>query len=373
MDKVLKLSAIAACASVAAATGCGLALGEETWANVVCVGNADGTGTPLSIPNTGYRSDLRPALSATGAAVAWWGFWVTEDGQGGEIGHREIYVAAASAAASPIELTARGNAWGRYPAISDDGARVAWVGGDADQSYDIFIGAADGATAPVRITGASDYGTAGPTLSGDATKVAWTHYTSTGAAAEADAPTWVADDVWSANADGSGSPLNVTHSTGRDQDPSLSRDGTMIAWASDRNGNLEIYVGSADGTGSPVNVSNDPGDDDEPRLSSNGATVAWRAKELDGPWRVRTASAEGATPSVELSESTEEMSRPSVSADGALVAWAEDHGDRATVYVAHADGSNRATIATSAVKGTQPSLSADGTKVAWTVWQRLRT
>jgi len=383
MDKVLKLPAIAACASIVAAGGCSWTLWEEGWTSVVCVGNADGTGTALTIPRVGESDDLRPALSATGATVAWWRHWTQ---QGEDILHDEVYVVATAAPASPVELTSRGHAWGWFPAISDDGAVVAWVGGDGDESCDVFIGAADGTTVPARIGGGPAAGTSGPTLSGDGTRVAWTHYTSTGTAAleraaapgtrwvvaEADTLTSVADDVWIANADGSGSPLNVTHNAGRDQDPSLSRDGTRIAWVSDRDGNLEVYVGNADGSGTPVHVSNDPGDDGEPRLSGDGTTVAWRAKDADGTRRIYVASAQGTPAPVEVSHNAEEVSRPSLSADGALVAWAEDHGDRATVYVARTDGSDRVAIATSAGQGTWPSLSADGTKVAWTGLQWFR-
>jgi Tol biopolymer transport system component len=50
------------------------------------------------------------------------------------------------------------------------------------------------------------------------------------------------------NADGSGQ-INLTNNPAADDVPSWSPDGRRIAFASDRDGNREIYVMNADGSG----------------------------------------------------------------------------------------------------------------------------
>jgi TolB protein len=61
------------------------------------------------------------------------------------------------------------------------------------------------------------------------------------------------------NADG-GDPVRLTTDPARDSDPTWSPDGARIAFASERDGNLEIYVMNADGS-NPRRVTNNPGTD----------------------------------------------------------------------------------------------------------------
>ena len=52
-------------------------------------------------------------------------------------------------------------------------------------------------------------------------------------------------------------PINLTNHPAEDSNPSWSPDGTRIAFDSDRDGNLEIYVMEADGA-NPINLTNNP-------------------------------------------------------------------------------------------------------------------
>jgi TolB protein len=56
--------------------------------------------------------------------------------------------------------------------------------------------------------------------------------------------------------------------------PAWSPDGSKIAFASYRTGNLEIYAMNADGTG-VIRLTNDPADDLYPAWSPDGSRIAF--------------------------------------------------------------------------------------------------
>ena len=58
------------------------------------------------------------------------------------------------------------------------------------------------------------------------------------------------------NPDGS-NQTRLTNNTATDYYPAISSDGNQIAFASNRNGNSEIYVMNADGTGQ-IRLTNHP-------------------------------------------------------------------------------------------------------------------
>ena len=66
------------------------------------------------------------------------------------------------------------------------------------------------------------------------------------------------------NADGTGQ-TNLTNNGADDSTPAWSPDGTKIAFASNRDGNCEIYVMNADGTGQ-TNLTNNGAYDYAPAL-----------------------------------------------------------------------------------------------------------
>jgi Tol biopolymer transport system component len=66
----------------------------------------------------------------------------------------------------------------------------------------------------------------------------------------------------------------LTHPTARTEWPAWSPDDSLLAYASDRSGNFEIYVRRGE-TGQDVNVTNDPAQDIQPAFSPDGNSIAF--------------------------------------------------------------------------------------------------
>ena len=75
----------------------------------------------------------------------------------------------------------------------------------------------------------------------------------------------------------------VTNTGGLSDYPALSRDGNLLAFASDRNeaGNLDIWVQQIGGR-DPIRLTTDEADDSEPAISADGARVAFRSERSGG-------------------------------------------------------------------------------------------
>ena len=58
------------------------------------------------------------------------------------------------------------------------------------------------------------------------------------------------------------------------ESPTWSPDGTMLAFASNRSGNFEVYVRRVDG-GQDINITNDPAQDIQPAFSPDGSWIAF--------------------------------------------------------------------------------------------------
>ncbi|HXI01706.1 MAG TPA: hypothetical protein VNI57_00890, partial [Candidatus Saccharimonadales bacterium] len=66
----------------------------------------------------------------------------------------------------------------------------------------------------------------------------------------------------------------LTHDPGISEWPTWSPDGSLLAFASNREGNLEVYVRQVAG-GQEVDISDDPGQDFQPAFSPDGKSIAF--------------------------------------------------------------------------------------------------
>lgn len=134
-----------------------------------------------------------------------------------------------------------------------------------------------------------------------------------------------------------------------------------IAFDTDRDTNLEVYVMDPDG-GNPVNLTNNPGDDFDPVWSPDGTQIAFvsnRANGSEGGYFIYVMRADG-TEVVQLSHQNE-SGVPDWSPDGNHIAF-NDKGD---IYINNMFDGTEVNLTNSPEEDQQPKFSPDGQRIAW--------
>lgn len=148
---------------------------------------------------------------------------------------------------------------------------------------------------------------------------------------------------------------------------SLFDSGSRIAFASDRDGNYDIYIMNSDGS-EQTRLTNNPASDTQPTISPDGRKIAFISLR-DGSDQIYVMNVDGSGVT-RLTAGGESMlhSDPVWSPDGTKIAFSSIRSCRSGIYIMHADG----TSATQLVAGKSlfeinqhPTWSPDSSKIAF--------
>jgi len=163
------------------------------------------------------------------------------------------------------------------------------------------------------------------------------------------------DEIYTINADGT-NPINVTQNVADDNDPTWAPSGTMLGFASNRDGDkFEIYRANADGTGTPTRLTNNSFNDVAPSWPPGRITFQ---SDREGNDEIFTINAgDGANP-IRITNNPTFDFDPDRSSDGARVVWVSnrDAVDNLELYTAAADGSNIRRLTNNPANDTEPAV-----------------
>ena len=170
-------------------------------------------------------------------------------------------------------------------------------------------------------------------------------------------------DVYAMDADGA-NPVNLTHSDWWDYDPAWSPDGRRVVFVSDRRGgNPELHVMEvASGETRSLEVTGY-----QPRWSPDGSRIAY-IDGASGLQEIYVMDADG-TNVVQLTDNEAADFSPDWSPDGSRIAFESDRDGGQEIYVMNADGSDPVNVSRSpdTFDGT-PAWSPDGARIAFSAY-----
>jgi Tol biopolymer transport system component len=167
------------------------------------------------------------------------------------------------------------------------------------------------------------------------------------------------------NADGTGrTPLTSAN----DWEPSWSPDGRYIAFASQRDGNSEIYMMNSDGT-DQRRLTHFNGDDWQAAWSPDSTKIAF-ARGLNSNWDiyVMDVSDGGLQGDVSLQRLTDNDTPdgfPAWSPDGTRMLFMSQRDGNREIYIMDVDGSNQQRLTSNDVDDSFPRWSPDGTRIVF--------
>jgi len=135
-----------------------------------------------------------------------------------------------------------------------------------------------------------------------------------------------------------------------------------IAFASERDGNFEIYMMNPDGTGL-VRLTNHPSNDFNPSWSPDGTKIAFASDRGDGDYDVYVMNSDGGG-LTQLTDDPADDATPDWSPDGTEIVFESARGsalDNEDVYKMDADGSNETQLTDDPEADGSPAFSPDGT------------
>ena len=162
-------------------------------------------------------------------------------------------------------------------------------------------------------------------------------------------------EIYSMDADGGGQ-TRLTENPGEDFSPSWSPDGTRLAFVSTRDGNAEIYVMNADGTGQK-RLTNNVAADLSPVWSPNGLQIGF-VSSRDGNDEIYLMNSDGSN-QTNLTQNPADDSSFTFSPDGAMIAFSSARDDSDfDIYTMNASGTGVVRLTTAQGADINPTWSA---------------
>lgn len=156
-------------------------------------------------------------------------------------------------------------------------------------------------------------------------------------------------------------PLRVTDGPGQDRLPAWSPDGRWLLFVSDRDGWDQVYMVAAEG-GAVRQLTHGPGGGSQPSWAPDGLHFAF-VRLVDGRPRVFLGDTLGSTPRP-LTPAPDRQVQPAWSPDGRFIAFAGLEGGRWSIYVAEVEGGAVRRV-TSGGTDRRPAWMPDGRAIAF--------
>jgi hypothetical protein len=160
-------------------------------------------------------------------------------------------------------------------------------------------------------------------------------------------------EIYVMNADGSGQ-TRLTNHPSEDYSPAFSRYGRTIAFNSNRDGNAEIYVMNADGS-SLTRLTNHPSTDIFPTVSPDGTKIAFQSNRHGENWQIYVMNADGSGVTRLTNHPSFDYS-PAFSPDGTKIAFTSDRDGNPEIYLMNADGSGQTRLTHDPLQDRDPSF-----------------
>jgi Tol biopolymer transport system component len=167
--------------------------------------------------------------------------------------------------------------------------------------------------------------------------------------------------------DTGGKKVQVLKSTDSDETmPNWSPDGKQIVFATNLNGNYDIYIINADSSVEPFQLTDHPGADMHPAWSPDGSQIAFEAKRDEGDWDIWVIDVDGSNQRNLTANSPANDGNPSWSPDGTQIVYSSNRENDFDIYVLDADGSGEPLQLTT-LQGDEfhPDWSPDGGQIAF--------
>jgi len=168
-------------------------------------------------------------------------------------------------------------------------------------------------------------------------------------------------EIYQMRSDGTGQ-TNLTNHLAYEWGPNWSVDGMQLAFVSDRDGNLEIYVMNADGSNQrrlTQNTRYDAG----PTWSPNGEWIAYKSFE-NGNYRVYLLKPDGSSQKLLTTNANNDW-RMAWSPDGTRLAFSSFRDGNGEIYLINADGTGLIRLTNEPTEDNDVAWSPDGKKLAF--------